>query len=244
MQLNKGMVLTIAMALFSGVATAQKMTAEQVVKKHIDAIGGTENWKKVNSLKKTGILKTSMNVDMGSTEGQDIEVTTTILNGKGLRQDINLGGTNNYVIMTPTGGWTFFSGQLVELTADDVKGGLDQLSTREEFMNWMSNGAQFKGGTIDSIDNKAYYKIVVISSSSDTTLVYIDPVTYYTYKTVASVSGPDGVTQINTTYTNYQTLPEGIVVAMNVNSDELGGETIYKTIEVNTIKDERIFQKQ
>lgn len=239
MQLNKRTMLTVAMAAFSLAANAQTMTADQIVKKHIEAIGGADNWTKVTSLKKTGTL---------TMQGMGIEVTTSILNGKGVRQDMNIMGISNYVIMTPTGGWTYFPVQQdtepKALSADDVKGGLDQMNTQEEFMTWQANGAKFSGGKTEKVDSADYIRLNVVSKSGDSTIVYLDPATYYTYKTKTSVSGPDGVTEISTIYTDYKKLPEGIVVAMTVNSAALGGKTVYKTIEVNTIKDDKIFQKQ
>ncbi len=97
------LLLTACMVL-AGAAGTQAQTADEIVGKHVDAIGGLDNWKKVTSIKRDG----SVNV-----QGTDVTVTVTILNGKGARQDISAGGTTGFVIITPTAGWSFlpFQGQ-------------------------------------------------------------------------------------------------------------------------------------
>jgi hypothetical protein len=91
-------------------------TAAEIVNKHIEAIGGLDAWKKVNSMVMTGTIKI---------QSAEIGLTQTVLNGKGSRQDISAMGMNGYMIVTPTAGWNFmpFQGQKTPepITADDLK---------------------------------------------------------------------------------------------------------------------------
>src|SRR3954471_10043800 len=88
----------------SAITAVKAQTADEIVKKHVDAIGGADAWKKVNSTRMEGTL---------NVQGNDVSVTITKLQGKGMRQDISVGGTSGYVILTPTGGTTYlpFQGQ-------------------------------------------------------------------------------------------------------------------------------------
>jgi len=213
-------------------------TAEELVKKHIDAVGGAANWQKVNSMKQSGTL---------TMQGMPIEVTLTKLNGKGYRQDLNIMGMENYIIMTPTGGWMFFPIQQQtepkELTADDVKNSTDEMSTQEDFLIYQAAGDKITAEGKETVEGKEYLKLNVAHKNGGATTVYMDPATYYTYRTVSTVKGEDGDEhEVATTYTNYKKLPEGVVVAMNIESDAIGGALEIKNVEINTVKDESIFQ--
>jgi hypothetical protein len=58
----------LALAAAFSIATTQAQTADEVVNKHIDAIGGKDAWKKVTSTKMEG----SLNV-----QGTDVAITIT-----------------------------------------------------------------------------------------------------------------------------------------------------------------------
>ena len=111
--MKKFFLLIIAFAAF-GFTYAQ--TADEIVAKHVEAMGGMDAWKKVNSMITTGTLKV---------QGAEIAQTSTVLNGKGARQDISAMGMNGYSIVTPTAGWNFMpmQGQKAPepITADDLK---------------------------------------------------------------------------------------------------------------------------
>ena len=64
---------------------AKAQTADEIIAKHIEAIGGAENWKKVNSIKMEGTMQV---------QGAEVAVTQTVLHGKGSRQDISVMGMN------------------------------------------------------------------------------------------------------------------------------------------------------
>src|SRR5450759_5743929 len=95
-------ILTIATVGFT-----YAQTADEIVNKHIEAIGGTDAWKKVNSMVTTGTLKM---------QGAEIPISLTVLNGKGSRQDITVMGMNGYQIVTPTQGWKFMPLSLIHIS--------------------------------------------------------------------------------------------------------------------------------
>ena len=49
-------LLFTVVLLLSSIATVHAQTADEIINKHIEAIGGKEAWKKVNSLKLTGSI--------------------------------------------------------------------------------------------------------------------------------------------------------------------------------------------
>ena len=93
MKLIKTSVIAMAVMLVSVFTFAQ--TAEEIVAKHVEAIGGAAAWKKINSIYYEGKL---------TVQGAEINVTMTSLNGKGVRQNLTVMGMTGYQIITPTAG--------------------------------------------------------------------------------------------------------------------------------------------
>ena len=97
-------ILMTAIITIAGNVISLAQTAEEIIAKHIEATGGLDAWKKVNSIKIEGIL---------NIQGNDVTITFIQQHGKGMRQDITVQGMSGYQIVTPTQGWTYlpFQGQ-------------------------------------------------------------------------------------------------------------------------------------
>ena len=68
--------LILSLLVLASAFTVKAQTADEVIAKHIEAIGGAENWKKVNSMKMEGVLQV---------QGAEVNVVVAVLNGKGMR---------------------------------------------------------------------------------------------------------------------------------------------------------------
>src|SRR5262245_12047596 len=101
---------------------AQAQTADEVVNKYIDALGGKEKLSSLKSVRLTG----NMNV-----QGNDIGITVTKLHMKGMRMDISVMGTDNYQIVTPGKGVSFMPIQGMasptDMSEEQVKAAQSQL---------------------------------------------------------------------------------------------------------------------
>ena len=96
--MKKFFVHTLLMVAIVGTAfTAKSQTADEIINKYIDAIGGKENWKKINSLKMEGQVEV---------QGLEIPFTMQAINGKGVRTDGEFQGNSFIDITTPTKGWS------------------------------------------------------------------------------------------------------------------------------------------
>src|SRR5947209_3631346 len=108
-------VLAAAM-LVAGANTVKAQNADEIIQKHINAIGGIDNWNKVKSMKMTGSM---------SVGGMEIGLTQTALNDKGMRTDISAMGSSGYTIVTPKEGWMYmpFAGSVTvtPIPADQLK---------------------------------------------------------------------------------------------------------------------------
>jgi hypothetical protein len=231
----------IKLALLTGAIVcaaigAKAQSAADVVKKHNDAIGGTQNWAKITTLKKDGTM---------TVMGMDMPCTFTIVKGKGMRQDFTVMGSANYVIMTPTGGWMYIPAQgatePTPMPEEQLKDVADQLDFQDKLMDASNKKYKIEMLGKETIDGQECYKLKATDAGKKERTYYIDAKTYYTVRTVetANVQGQD--MEVTVDYSDYKKLPEGIVVAMKEDSGDSGTMT-YKTIEANTIKDESIFK--
>jgi len=147
--------------LFSLLVTAtafsvNAQTAEEIVAKHIDAIGGAEAWKKVNSVKMEGTMQV---------QGAELAVTITVLNGKGARQDLSIMGMTGYQIVTPTEGWNYmpFQGQTTPeaMTAEDLAESQDDLDAQGNLIDYAAKGHTVELMGKDDVDGTECFKLKI-----------------------------------------------------------------------------------
>jgi hypothetical protein len=228
-------LLFLAGALLAGTAV-KAQTVEEIIKKHNDAVGGVDAWKKVNSIKYTGNINAN---------GQEIGVVKTILAGKGTRQDIEVMGMKGYSIITPTAGWSFFpfgNGQTKPepMTADDLKQSKDEMDIMDELMTYTTKGAKVEYVGKDDVDGTECFKLKYTDKDGQVTTMFIDPTNYYTIRQIQKIKANGQEQEATLNMSNFQKLPEGIVVPMTMGTGN--GDVKITKVEVNTISDESIFK--
>ena len=102
-----------------------------------------------------------------------------------------------------------------------------------------------KGHTIellgtDDVDGVNAFKLKETLKSGKIETIYIDPSTYYVIRVIAKQKANGQETDVTTDLSNYQKLPEGLIVPMSVKLP-FGEMTITK-VEVNKDVDEKMFQ--
>ena len=223
-------ILTIATVGFT-----YAQTADEIVNKHIEAIGGADAWKKVNSMVTTGTLKV---------QGAEIAISLTVLNGKGSRQDLTIMGMNGYQIVTPTQGWKFmpFQGQkeVEPITADDLKEAQDELDVQGSLVDYKTKGHTVELLGTDDVDGVDAFKLKETLKSGKTQTIFIDPKTYYIIRVISKQKANGNEVDVTTNVSNYQKLPEGIMVPLSIGLPF--GEMIISKVEINKPIDENIFK--
>lgn len=223
-------ILTIATVGFT-----YAQTADEIVNKHIEAIGGADAWKKVNSMVTTGTL---------TVQGAEIAISLTVLNGKGSRQDITAMGMNGYQIVTPTQGWKFmpFQGQkeVEPITADDLKEAQDELDVQGSLVDYKTKGHTVELLGTDDVDGVDAFKLKETLKSGKTQTIFIDPKTYYIIRVISKQKANGNEVDVTTNVSNYQKLPEGIMVPLSIGLPF--GEMVISKVEINKPIDENIFK--
>lgn len=207
----KALKLAFLGASLLGTITGFSQTADEVANKHIEAIGGKENWKKVKSV----IMEGSM-----AFQGIDIAVTTTAVHNTGSRQDLTIMGQQNYIIMTPTAGWMFMPVQgqqnVEPMTEEMVKKGADELDTQGALVDYKEKGHTIEYLGKEDVEGTECHKLKLSLKGGKVTTYFIDPASYLLIKSTAKQEVNGQELEMTTGYSNYQKLPEGISVPMTI----------------------------
>jgi hypothetical protein len=209
-------------------------TVDEIVNKHIEAIGGKDAWMKVNSMVMNATMKA---------QGAEITLKFTVLNGKGSRQDFSFGGMTGYQIVTPTAGWNFspFQGQkqAEPITADELKEGQEELDIQGTLINYKEKGHTIEYLGKDDIDGVDAFKLKETLKSGKVETIYIDPKDYFIMRVVSKRKANGQEMEVTQNMSNYQKLPQGIFVPMSMSGQ---GEITINKIEVNVPVDESVFK--
>ena len=171
-------ILFSLLLVASGVIT-KAQTVDEIVAKHIEAVGGVDAWKKVNSIRMEGTVMV---------QGADVSVIVTSVNKKGARQDISLMGMNGFVIITPTAGWTYlpFQGQneVDAMTEDDLKETVDELDIEGKLIGYKEKGTTIDYLGKEDVDGTECDKLAVTTKSGNKETCFIDPASSHIIKSI------------------------------------------------------------
>lgn len=223
-----------ALISFNGIA----QTADEIVKKHIDAIGGTANWAKVKSMKLQSKMKA---------QGAEVLVDITQVDKKAMRTDIAVMGMKGYFIVTNTEGWSFmpFQGQTKPeaMTADDVKKAQDELYIQEDFITYKELGKKLEYLGKDDVDGTECFKLKMTNKDGIEKTYFLDASDYYTVKVVEKYKSDGKELEGTTSYGNYKKLEEGIVYPMSISGGQMGDSEII-SVSINPKIEESLFKVQ
>jgi len=228
------LLLILSLAIFP-FFTSQAQNVDEIVAKHIEAVGGKDNWSKIKSMKTEGVIKQ---------QGMDIKITIMQIDQKAQRYNISLMGMTGYTIITTTEGWNYmpFQGQTKPepFTEDDLKNAQDDLYLQDEFITYKDLGKKLEYVGKEDIDGVECFKLKMTDKNNQETTYYIDPSNYYVLKQTSKVKANGQEFENSTTFGDYKKLDEGIVVPMSLISG--WGETQITKIEINPTIDEAEFK--
>ena len=216
---------------------ASAQTVDEIIDKHIEAIGGKEKLSALKSLR----METNLSV-----QGMDIPVIQTRVHNVGQRVDISAMGMEGYVITTPTAGWTFmpFMGQTAAeaMPEDQVKESVDELDLQGSLLNYKEKGHTVELVGKEAVDGTDAYKIKLTTKGGKVRTFFIDPKNYYIIRTVAkaTVNGQEQEVTIN--FSDFKKTEEGYVFPHTIGGAFGQGDMTVTKIEVNKPVDEKIFK--
>jgi hypothetical protein len=172
MKTNRILTLTAIALLGACYATAQ--TGDEIISKYIDAIGGKDVISQISS------VYTESTLDVMGNQGT---LKTTLVNGKGFKQEIDVMGTMVTFCVTDSIGWQInpLAGNYNAETMQEnqYRASRDQIKIGGPFIDYASKGYKVELQGQETIGSVNAYKLLIISPDSTETIYCFDPETYY-----------------------------------------------------------------
>jgi len=222
--------------MIAGTITVKAQTADEVIDKYAQAIGGKDAWKKISSMKMEGSM---------SAQGQEIGVTVTWVHNKAMRTDISIMGMTGYNIITNKDGWMFFPWmghtKAEALTADQVSKSQEQLDLQNaKLFDYKGQGNKVEYLGKDDIEGTACHKVKVTMKSGTEKTLFFDASNYYLIRETQKVTVDGKEQEAVSSLSNYQKQSNGLVVPMSM--DQGMGETKITSVEFNKTFEDAVFK--
>jgi hypothetical protein len=239
MKTYKSLLLAF-IALFCAV-TVSAQTADEIISKYILTIGGKDLLTKITS------VYTESSMDVMGTQGS---VKTTTLNGKGMRQDMDIMGSIITTCYSDQGGWSI--NPMTGATSPEAmpeaqyNSGKDQIVIGAPFINCAEKGYKAELMGTEAVGTVNAFKIKMTAPDSTSSVYFFDPGTFYLVKSIQSMEMQGQMTDNEITYSDYRQV-DGYAVPYKMDMNIAGGQfqmtmTISK-VELNKPVDEAIFSK-
>ena len=227
-------IIKTSVALLLGAIsfTANGQTVDDIVKKHIDAIGGTDVISKVKTIVIDGEV---------AVMGQSFPSTTTIVINKGFKNVTTVNGVEIIQCFTPDGGWMvnpmMGATSPTPVSEEEKKIGASRYDIGGPLFNYKEKGNTVELAGTDSVNGVKAIKLKVKDKNAIETTIYLDPQTYYIIKAESkgNVNGQDMVAV--TTFSDYKKTDIGYVMPYITNTSTQGFDVTITHIKVEFNKD-------
>lgn len=230
--------LAFAGVLLLSTAFVHAQTADEVINKHIAAVGGKDVLAKI----KSQVTESSISV-MGS----DLSSTTTLLVGKGFKNVANFNGQEIIQCVTTTSGWMV--NPLAGMTdpqaipEDQVKALQGALEVGGGLMGYKDKGGKAEVAGTENVEGVKAIKLKMTDKDGKESFYFIDPATYYVVKREVTVSANGQDMTAVSTFSNYKKTDIGLVIPFTTVVNQGFEMTIsVNKVEFNKEIDPKIFE--
>lgn len=230
------LLVAVAAALISAGSFAQ--TVDEIVDKHVTALGGMDKIKAVNTV----ITERSLAV-----QGMEIPTKTVLVVGKSLRNESTIMGNSMVQVVDDAKGWMIRPAQMggtgepEDMPADQLKQQIASLDPFGGLVNYKEKGNKVELVGKEKMDKKDVYHLKVTSKEGTTMDEYLDAETYLVSKVKVDMNGQSGEIELS----DYKEV-EGVKFpnTMDISNAQMGTMSfITSKVLVNTPVDAAIFKR-
>lgn len=234
MKTNK--FLVAAFVAFVSVG-AYAQTVDEIVDKHVAALGGADKLKSVTSL----VMDRSLAV-----QGMEIPNKTILLVGKVARSESTVMGNTMVQVFSETSGWMIRpammggTGEPEDMPAEMVKQQAGQLDPFGGLLDYKAKGSTIELIGKEKVEKKEAYHLKITSKTGQVIDEYLDANSFLIVKIKTTTNGQES----EIIFSDYKPV-DGIQFAntMDISSPQGTVALITNKIAVNTSVDEAIFKK-
>ncbi len=227
-------------ALFSAF-TVSAQTADEIISKYVQAVGGKELLTGLTSV----YYKSTMDV-----MGMVADMKTTTLNGKGMRQDIDIMGSIMTTCYNDKGGWSTnpFMGSSTpeDMPEAQYNAGKDNIVIGAPFINYVEKGYTVELAGTETVGDVNAFKLNITTPLNTTSVYYFDPNTFYLIKSVEQSDMQGQMVENKMNFSDYRTV-EGYSMPYKIDMDMAGGQFLMSmkvdTVMLNVPVNDSIFIK-
>ncbi|HEX5153897.1 MAG TPA: hypothetical protein VFW07_20770 [Parafilimonas sp.] len=237
--MNKMKTCFFTLIALLSLTIANAQTADEIIAKHADAIGGKDKISQINSV----YLESTTSV-----MGNDGPTKTYIVNGKAYKNESEFAGQNFVTVVTDTGGWKInaYEGASdpTALSDDEFKRYSDEIYTTDPLANYAANGGKVELVGQEQVNNVNAYKLKYTNKYGLETFYYIDPATWYIIQTTSTATAMGQEVLVTTTFSNYTKTDFGIFMPYTIRLDlgQFALDVNTQKIEINKDIDPKIFE--
>ncbi|MEZ0485306.1 outer membrane lipoprotein-sorting protein [Fibrella aquatica] len=185
MKTNKFLAATLAVFVTFG---AYAQTVDEIVDKHVTALGGAEKLSGV----KTVVTERALSVN-----NMEIPSVTTIMVGKAMRSEMTIMGNSMIQAVNGNSGWMIRpammggTGDPEDMPAEMLQQSMSQLQPFGSLVDYKANGTKVELVGKEQVDKKDVYHLKVTTKDGQSIDEYIDAATYLVTKVKASANGQE-----------------------------------------------------
>lgn len=230
---------TLALLLIAtlAVCSVQAQSVDEIVNKHIAAMGGRDKLKE---------MKTSYTEGIMEMQGMEVPLKLWVVNDKAVRMELEVMGNTNIQVATRTGGWMQMPimGMTEPKPMDSgmVKVMQPRLDMAGELFDYKAKGKKVTLEGKETTNGVEAYKLKVTHPDGTEVNLFIDAATYYLDKMQGHVKTNGHEADFVVSFADYKKTSNGYSYPASVVQEPGGTKISFTKMEVNSPLDDSLFQ--
>lgn len=229
--------LALLLTAILAVCGVQAQSVDEIVNKHIAAMGGREKLKEMKTAYTEGIMEM---------HGMEIPVKLWVVNDKAVRMELEIMGNSNVQVATRTGGWmqmpVMGMAEPKPMDSGMVKIMQPRLDLAGELFDYKAKGKKVTLEGKETTGGVEAYKLKVVQPDGTAFNLFIDAATYYLDKLQGHVNVKGNETDFVITFADYKKTSNGYAYPGSTTQEPAGTKISITKMEVNNPVSDTLFQ--